>query len=53
MTNSHTGDNERSSIRECPECGKEGHQAWVLGHWHCPDCDLTYDDSGDTDVTQI
>lgn len=44
---------ERDSISECPQCGGKGHQAWVLGHWHCPDCDLTYTDSGDTDVTQI
>ena len=38
---------ERSSVRECPECGEDGHQAWVLGHWYCPDCDLEYDDVGE------
>lgn len=46
-------DGERESINECPECGEDGHQSWVLGHWHCPDCDLTFSDSGDTELTQI
>lgn len=44
---------EDRTPRECPKCGQDGHQAWVLGHWHCPHCDLTYTDAGDTDVTQI
>jgi ribosomal protein L37AE/L43A len=53
MTPDTDADDDRDSIRECPECGQNGHQAWVLGHWHCPTCDLTYDDSGSPDVTQI
>lgn len=44
---------ERTSLRECPECGGKGRRAWAVGHWHCPDCGLTYSDSGDTDVTQL
>lgn len=43
----------RDSVSECPDCGQDGHQAWVLGYWHCPDCELTYDDAGNTDVTQM
>lgn len=50
---SPTPDDDRDSDEECPDCGRDGQMSRGPDLFYCPDCEITYDADGSTDVPQF